>query len=313
MSTCAKTHGSAEPQAVFIHVPHYHGEYPELEQLVALATATETIALTATDFVATTEQFVRFVRCDELRRIIEREVEQMATHPGYSPFGSRSENLFIADGDRFVLSAVVISPARVDKDKLFGLPASCLYGNPTDTSIRLRVHKIPDECRLEHFDEKMSLECPRDIEIRPGNFIMLDACVDVPEYSFARAPLLLKLSFKQEVPLVWIYHRATGRPLMCSSSSLIASRLQMVAQVLGEIVDDSSGPPDPVLNTLSTLLDNPHHFVRWSALQAICKIDFDYGAPLLQRARADCHLQVRTAAAQAVDRARRAGYRFEEV
>lgn len=259
------------------------------------------------------DELRRFLGSGELRQLVESELARMACQPGYSPLGSRANSLFLADSDEFLLSMSLVYRERVAEDKIFGLPASCFFANPSTSPISVGVRDIPDDCDLGVFDARHVLSAPRRLWIAPNESVFLDASKVVVQYEPDVPLLLIKLTLKRsEAKQVWVYGRATGVPLMVSSSSLLASRLQMVSWVLGELLRDQSCDPEESITLLRALAFNPHHFVRWSALQAICKVDVGEGIDLLKRATTDAHPLVREGASRALQMITSAGLPLEE-
>ena len=75
---------------------------------------------------------------------------------------------------------------------------------------------------------------------------------------------------------------------------LHAYRLFYAAKLLGQI------PRQRSVGSLLTLSDHSAHFVRWTALQSLFKVDFETAVERLQRATADQHPSVGRAARQAL-------------
>lgn len=109
---------------------------------------------------------------------------------------------------------------------------------------------------------------------------------------FARLCLALQPSAGQR----WVFDRATLRASYPMLESLEDSGCMALCRMVAALTERRALP------MLRELVDHASHAVRWSAIQAIGKLDGREARQLLERATHDAHPHVRAAAQRALDR-----------
>lgn len=246
--------------------------------------------------------FNNLLQSGELQTIIGEILTEMSVSMAFQPgwISNRAEEWFIADSPNFSLRAYVVRPPM--NDVLFSLSQDCLIGNLGQSPVHFQRHAFPAGLRRDVFDRNLILSEGSRETIAPLQSTTLACASDIPEYIIPAATVLVQLSPKVYAPLVWVFDRPTRSALMCSSSYEAPVRNQAVAEALQYLAMESSAPVEPFLTALNQLATNPHHYVRWRALQSLCAIDFDFAKPYLLKACEDEHPTVAHAARKAAQR-----------
>lgn len=156
----------------------------------------------------------------------------------------------------------------------------------------------------DDFSAAAAGRCRRSSErhLKDGDVVVLDGRRAAFVIEHARSNLVvLQATVKHErAPLAVEYDSATGEYVGCSAADDSASRIQMIASLLGRI--DCAG----AVPVLAGFLDHPSFFVRWHVMRELLGLDAEAALPHLKRMAArDPHRETRRAARQVLDRIER--------
>jgi hypothetical protein len=257
-------------------------------------------------FFALDDIFSEFMNSGELQKIVNHEITVMRDNPGYAPKGSAGSSLLLYESEKIALTAIGLDK-NTSSDKIFSIAGNALLGNMGPGPLKIRLHEIPASCRPDVFDASQRLHAKQEIELAVHGIVKIDADKVVPEYLLARKTILVKLTAEFHRPLIWIYDRATGVPQFTSSGSLSSSRLQATINLLNALESDGLKPSRESIDNLAQLADHPFHFVRWAAIQGLCKLDFSVGKHHLVAAQNDRHPHIARAATNSVGKLKSSG------
>lgn len=244
--------------------------------------------------------FARLLDGTFFRDLVRYELGRIAGEPAYVPTaGVSSYSFTIIPGGAFSLAAEIFEPGLTFSRKLYSLTDHCLAAIvpfPGCGGVTYEWFEQRDPWPNEVLDRTRRLGEAHRRTFVAGEIIRFRAGIDVarmvpPEQSVA----MLFLVSKPVVPLRWEYGE-NGYPLRAMAGVQTCSRLDYSARLLGEFGFPSSIAP------LRKLAGHPQHYVRWAAVRAVMRIDFDEGLELLRRAREDAHPHVRRAAQSALDK-----------
>jgi len=277
--------------------------------LEALINGTE-----AEDYLGHTDQFFRledlfasFVRSKEVQEIIDRELEELKENPAYIPRGSSGNTMLFADSPKFALTAVILDESHTSAHRVFSAAGDALFGNIGPEPMPIRFHAIPDSCDLEVFDSTQRLVPQAKTSIAVHEIVKVPARKLVAEYLATKKTVLVKLTSRFYLPLIWVYNKTLGIPELCSSGNLHASRLQSTIRLLSELESENETPNQTSIDSLKRLASHPYHFVRWAAVQGLCNMDFSVGKDSLLASLEDAHPHISRAAKSTVERLRLQG------
>jgi hypothetical protein len=182
------------------------------------------------------------------------------------------------------------------------MPFDCLVGNLGQNPLQLVRYGFPAGAKCEVFERGAKLLIGEAEQVEQGESRLLLADRDVPDYRVTHPVLMLQLHPKVFAPLIWMFDRDSGTAEMASASSEKPVRYQAIAGILQHILRDPALPAEASLQTLSKLFRHDLHFVRWSALQSMCAIDFEFAKAYLLEACRDPHPAVVEAANRAASR-----------
>lgn len=164
--------------------------------------------------------------------------------------------------------------------------------SPIGRSLEVDVYTPSPGYSNDAFDPSISLKFERTETIPAGGLFRLQADRHVYDYKLDAPLPALKISTSSFQAFQWTFDRASLRALRTTDSETLWPQLSMGAELLGDLADPSSVP------ALQKLASYPHHGVRWTAIQALHRVDAGAGRDLIQRAAAkDVHPRVRQAAA----------------
>lgn len=131
--------------------------------------------------------------------------------------------------------------------------------------------------------------------LEPGTALLCGASGTVHDLRIQQPTLVAKLIGAVREPLQWMIDRGSGEVIQAISSSPVHSELEIMARTLGALRDGGA-------DTLASLATHESHFVRWSAIQAMGRVDAQQALQLLDHARTDAHPQIRQSASSVLAR-----------
>jgi hypothetical protein len=179
---------------------------------------------------------------------------------------------------------------------LYSSSADAFLCCPEKSPLALDVYRIEGEPDLAHFRENVPLRL-----VESGSCagrLVRQRKADPLVYDF-RSPcpaVLLKLTLLPPAELVWVFDRAGLASSYSMLSRVSMSGLVMLCKMIGAVRERRAIP------WLVELARHPSHVVRWSAIQAIGRLDRTLAVEHLLDARADEHPSIRESAALVVAR-----------
>jgi hypothetical protein len=195
------------------------------------------------------------------------------------------------------LDVLFLEHGHVDKN-LKSHPYNMLFGfRPLGDRcfVDVELFAYPGRYRNEIFDPETRLVPLGTSRLEGGSLQRAVAGTNAFRISAVQGPVMLVLlKSPPAMEFSWTYDRESLSATVGMVPQLHAYRLYYAARLLGQI------PRRQSLESLLALSDHSAHFVRWTALQSLFRIDFDAGVERLKRATADEHPSVSRAAQRAL-------------
>lgn len=239
--------------------------------------------------------FEALIRPEFVRDLLRTELERVAENSCYLPNGT-FDTLMLVQGGHFLLVARLFVHGRpLPRARVFSRPEHMLIGVAGPAPLTLDVFHEASGYRNDVFDRARSIEGPERLLLSPGMVARLHAGRDCPLPVDPEETTLGFVMVSRPLQRVqWAYAADTRRAVRALAADPTASRLEFAAQTLAELGDTRA-----VVNVKS-LCDHPDHFVRWSAIRSLMRLDVRAGLGILRRAQDDPHPHVRNAAARAL-------------
>jgi hypothetical protein len=178
---------------------------------------------------------------------------------------------------------------------VMSLASDCLVGALGPDLLRIRRYRlapINDDATVR--PDVVDIE---QIDVAPGESLHLQAGAHAFRVTDDRQSdcFFMTFSSARTRELLWEIDPKTPAVCRAVSADVGASRIEYVVELLGRLADPQS------LDTLKILArDHPAHFVRWSAIKALARIDPGTALQNLRDARFDCHPHIRDAAVKSL-------------
>jgi len=239
--------------------------------------------------------FESLVRSDFVGDMIRSELARILDVPFYLPSGG-VDAINIARSRHLTLIAKLFkqgtSPPRA---QVYSLPGHLLFGVVGPGRVVVDVYQEAPGYRNDLFDRTRPLGGPELRTLDPGTVACFHAGRDAVLPTDAGQPSVALILLSTRVAhLQWVYSTETLRAERVFSADPMASRLEFAVQALAEL-----DAPDTT-EGLRALCDHPEHFVRWSAIRGLIRVDFEKGVSMVVRALDDPHPHVSNAAARAL-------------
>jgi hypothetical protein len=250
--------------------------------------------------------FARLMQSRELEIILAEMLGELSVEEYYRRdyISPRLEEWFIASSRLYSLEALVIRPSTNPTFSTFS--QDCIIGNLGGAPIEFLQHRLSAIRDLGAFETGLQLPQGEPGAIQSRQCAVFRCGLDAIELALSAPAIQVQLLCGQHAPLVWRFTRSDRRAQLATAATDSATRSQIVGEFLQHLANESLETIGASIGYLETLVQSPHHFVRWRALQSLCAIDFQHAKPLLLQALHDPHPAVAEAAGRAVDRLGRA-------
>ncbi|WP_437308912.1 HEAT repeat domain-containing protein [Sorangium sp. So ce388] len=239
--------------------------------------------------------FEALVQSNAVRDLVRAEIERAAEEPLYAP-PSSAEALSIVDMREFSLLLKLVRPATPG-EQLHSLSEHLYAGVLGSGRLSVDVYGEAPGYRNDVFDRTRRLRAEGMLTLGPREVAGFRAGEQLVHFDGSPEGTLTLFFMSSAVQrLRWVYDPSTLKAVRAHACDRTESRLDFVAAALGELGAAESIP------ALDQLCEHPAHFVRWSALRSLLRVDFDRGVGRLTEAQRDDHPHVRNGAQRALAR-----------
>ena len=144
------------------------------------------------------------------------------------------------------------------------------------------------------FDPHVTLLLPKREVYIPGTVCIVDTSKGVFDFLVESQTFVMILSGRVRRAIRWVFSRHTLQAVHAIPSSDNDAHIAAMISALAAMRSTTS------IATLYGLTTHPSHFIRWSALQALTRLNPEAAKASLQRATKDKHPHVRTASEKAI-------------
>ncbi|WP_437962367.1 hypothetical protein WME76_44760 (plasmid) [Sorangium sp. So ce119] len=246
-------------------------------------------------FLACGPIFEELVRSGAVRDLVRAEIERAAEDPLYAP-PSTSEAMSIVDVRDFCLLLKRVRPATPGEE-LQSLSEHVYAGVVGPGRLGVDIYGEAPGYDNEVFDRTRRLRAEGALSLGPGEVAGFISGEHVVQFDGPPEGTLALFFMSGAVQrLRWVYDASTLQAVRAHACNRDESRLEFVAAALSELGATEAIP------ALDRLCAHPAHFVRWSALRSLLRLDFDRGVARLTEAQDDDHPHVRNGAKRALAR-----------
>ena len=144
------------------------------------------------------------------------------------------------------------------------------------------------------FDPQVTLLLPKREVFEPGSICVVDARKGLLDFLVESPTFVMILSGRVRRAIQWVFSRDTLQAVHAVPGSANDARLAAMISALTAMGSRTS------IATLYSLTAHSNHFIRWSALQALTRLNPEAAKASLQRATKDAHPHVRSASEKAI-------------
>jgi hypothetical protein len=240
------------------------------------------------------------VRSGLVRRLLRRDLARLLhedEEPGWQPHRAAGDAEYrLAGSAWFDLRLRIVS--KRTSEPLATLTAHQRWAVIGPGFLVVRVYHLDAPPSLDVLDRSRRLrevatqriEFPRILELSAPEYLY--EIVDATPHT-----AILLMTSPAICRYRWYFDRETLAPTTIGSTDRSASRLAAACKLIAALGDAESAPLDGV----ARLTTHPDHFVRWSAISSIARLDPAARRPLLERALSDPHPHVRSAARRTLE------------
>jgi hypothetical protein len=258
---------------------------------------TKELTRSADSFWRCDEAFRSLCKSDYLTSFTNHELGKFLRDPIYVPLMSFSSQVVLIETDHFQLNIGFINKRTArPTGRVQSLASHCMLA--VDASpLRIMEYVQPKPFPSDTFRREDKLVEVGVRTLQPGAVTHIRAGYDVLDFIPEEGATSVVTSFSDtnRIDYSWEYSSDTLSPVRFAPGDSTWSRTDYAIQIISAMSDSSYLP------TLEKLAQHPAHFVRWQAICAVVKFDFDAGKRLLEIAREDPHSHVRNAARRTLE------------
>lgn len=223
-------------------------------------------------------------------------LRQLATDPNSLLRSGSSKFLLLGAGDGYSIGLSIVDRRP---RHLHWHPSHIWYRGLGTHVATAHRYRLPAGTSNSVVDPAIKLDLVESHSFGPGDLMARDGLRDVIDLDFqaGKALVLLRLQLHLLGDLEWMFDRSSLTAVGASTLNPISSHLTSLAYAASLIGDKTSVDP------LKAILAHPNHAVRWSAVQALGRLDRDSALGALQQLSSDSHPHVRASAARALQKA----------
>lgn len=236
--------------------------------------------------------------------LIRSELVRTIESPFYVPTGN-FEAMIVAKSPLFTLTMKLFQRrVGASRTEIYGLPEHLLIAVVGPGPVVIDVYGESPGYRNDLFDRTRTLIGPERRALAPGDIGKYRSGYDaLLPVDVAEPSLAFIMTSERIHQLQWVYAAQSQRADRILSADPMTSRLEFAVAALAELDAEAAVP------SLLALVGHPQHFVRWSAVRSLIRIDFRQGLAMVQRCIHDAHPHVRNAALRALDKIEADGLR----
>jgi hypothetical protein len=240
------------------------------------------------------EEFAAILRPDCLRDLVNYELESFKNNARYMPDKSNEQTLTLVETGQYALELKLVYPGT-EPSVIHSFPQHTIFGLVSKGPVSFDLFTQPSPFPNDVFDRTRTLVSAGGTELSARNYVCLRAGYDLFALKQSQSEQIY-LIFKSRnlLRLIWWYSAATLIPVRAVAADQSSCRLQYAARLLAAMSCRESIP------NLLGLLEHPDHFVRWTAIQTIIRLDLEKGISALGIGLSDAHPHVRDATARAM-------------
>lgn len=246
------------------------------------------------------DALVRDHRC--IHEVLDRTLGYMLDKTGYSPrelgVQWRSDGVKLATQiaiESRSTFTLVASLQHAASRSAFSAPGSIHMAVVSDKPLAYDLYALPARYDNEVFQE-LQLEHLGRRRLEPLTSAFIDASRHVVVFEDSDEATILKLQSPFTYPFEWAFDLESLRAWQVTSTILEDTQLVHICEAIAALGAAKHAGP------LEQALAHPRHHVRWSALQAIARLDGRRARPHLESAVSDRHPHIRAAARFALER-----------
>lgn len=263
---------------------------PDLKRFVDAVTPA--LAASPDNFWQCEAAFRDLLQSDFLTQLTNHELAKFLDSSIYVPLMSFSSQVILLEDEHFQLNVGFINRKTAPRTgRLQSLASNVMFSfAATPMQVAEYVQPEPFPCDIFRRDAVLTQKGTRTVGI--GEIVKLRAGYDVLDFlpAAGATSIIVNFSSTKRIDFSWEYSADSLSPVRFVPGDPAWSRIDYAIQIMSAV-----GDPDD-LPQLIALCKHPAHFVRWQAIKAVTRLDFDAGMRALEDAATDQHPHVRDAA-----------------
>lgn len=249
------------------------------------------------DFASLENDFKKILNLNFVKDLLNTAMESFCESKSVGFRGLNKNRCAIVINDSITLYVHVFTKGQ-EHQELLSLPSQAMLGCihlADHSALQIQHYRHEGHYENDVFQDDFTLTKHKDIILEGTTVKHIEAGIDVIALDKKEhTTIILTLTNKPSLSYVWEYDRETLKPLQLIAYDLVHFRLYYVATLLGSFGN---------LNSSEILLNLSHHknhYVRWTAIQNLFKLNFVQGLERLHIAQNDSHKSIRNAAKNAI-------------
>lgn len=227
-----------------------------------------------------------FLTSEEPKLLIRKCVSDFDKNAWLDPTFLQQDHIILCNdfnGPLIALGQTKMSEA----DVLYSSPGEVLLGAVSSGGFPYQFHYIAGDWNREIFSPNVSLINSQDYHCSVGDTVLVPVS-RIFDYR-STGDVVIKIAAPSSTGLMWEFNRTTGFAERVHASTIEATTLTYIINFLSIYGNENS------INAIKHLVKHPFHYIRWSAVQAVGKINADFLTDVLLELKNDSHPHINAA------------------
>ena len=243
-------------------------------------------------FFAVEREFVELVlQTPFVVEALNADLSKIARMSAYEPEGFAAGGITLARSEYW---QITYGAPESNTHFLYSYPRHATVLVVGDEPLIVRRYSASATIDTDVFDPDVTIHLRAEEEYRRESLFTLDARCDVDEFVDSSGVRVVTLSGPLRGAIRWAFCRKTFRAVQPVATDPADAAIVTYIRALATMNCTDAVP------TLSTLTDHGSHFVRWTALQALIRLNPDSASSGLRRALKDSHPHIQQASEKAI-------------
>jgi hypothetical protein len=228
-----------------------------------------------------------FLASEEPKLLIRKCVSDFDDNVWLDPAFLQQDHIILCNDFGGPVIALGQTKMSEDNASLYSSPGEVLLGAVSAGGFPYQFHDVAGDWNHEIFSPNVSLIDSQACHCSVGDTVLVPIS-RIFDYR-STGDVVIKIAAPSSTGLMWEFNRTTGFAERVHASTIEATTLSYIINFLSIYGNENS------INAIKHLVKHPFYYIRWSAVQAVGKIDAEILTDILLELKNDSHPHISAA------------------